>query len=225
MKNFSGVMMKFSQPKFFEDIILDFKTIRRLHEPFIDTQLKILYIGLFIQAFGKRPCSPHLIEALIAGEDNRYLHHIGFDVLSILRATFVYLTRKRIQGASTIEQQLVRTLLKDYRRSIKRKLREIWLAAITSFLYSKQEIAVTYLYNAYYGWKMNGIEQAAVRLGFEIGTATESQAASLIARLKYPEPKEQSESRDVQIDNRTKYILRLLTKKKGNQHREYNEQR
>ena len=65
-----------------------------------------------------------------------------------------------------------------------------------------------YLSAAYFGWNMHGIGQACKVLKLNLNTLTLEESASLIARLKYPEPKNISEQRNNQIKNRTKYILK-----------------
>lgn len=69
-----------------------------------------------------------LVTFLIIGEDHRYYKHIGFDVVGICRAIYRDVFQGKREGASTIEQQLVRVLIEDYRYSIRRKIKEIFLA-------------------------------------------------------------------------------------------------
>ena len=61
---------------------------------------------------------------LISAEDHRSDYHFGIDQIGMVRAFYVWLTRNEVQGASTIEQQFVRTVTGDYERSLLRKLRE-----------------------------------------------------------------------------------------------------
>ena len=69
-----------------------------------------------------------LMEMLVTGEDRRFLRHCGFDPAAIARAAF-WTLRGRLQGASTIEQQLVRTITGEKQIRTTRKIREILLAA------------------------------------------------------------------------------------------------
>jgi penicillin-binding protein 1A len=153
--------------------------------------------------------SSQFIDTLILAEDRRFLYHFGFDPIAVIRAIFSLLTKGKLQGASTIEQQLVRTITRRYEITLSRKLREIVLASILSASFPKDRIARAYLCVAYFGWRMNGITQACTQLSINPETATVNQAASIIARLKYPEPKDPSHKRLKQIEERCTHILQL----------------
>ena len=110
--------------------------------------------------------SPYLIAATIATEDKEYYNHPGFDPVAILRALWQNYTRREIvSGASTITQQLARTLLfspeERSEQTNQRKAREIVLAAEITRLYSKEEILELYLNENYYGNQAYGIQAAA----------------------------------------------------------------
>ncbi len=110
--------------------------------------------------------SPYLIAATIATEDKEYYNHPGFDPFAIGRALLSnYVSGEIVSGASTITQQLARTLLftqeERYEQSMQRKTREIVLAAEITRLYSKEEILELYLNENYYGNLAYGIEAAA----------------------------------------------------------------
>lgn len=70
-----------------------------------------------------------LVRFLIVAEDNRFYNHPGYDVVGICRAIYKDVCKGKREGASTIEQQLVRVLTGDYRFSVRRKIKEIYLAA------------------------------------------------------------------------------------------------
>jgi len=93
----------------------------------------------------------------------------------------------------------VRTLSKRYERTIRRKIREILLASLVELQVPKVDIAGLYLSISYFGSRMNGIEQAASRTGLTMKVLTPRQAASLVARLKYPEREDAKEMRLRQI--------------------------
>jgi len=110
--------------------------------------------------------SPYLIAATIATEDKDFNTNPGFDPWGILRALWQNYTSGRVvSGASTITQQLARTLLlsPEERMQIttKRKAREIVLAAEITRQYSKNEILELYLNENNYGNLAYGIEAAA----------------------------------------------------------------
>ncbi len=154
------------------------------------------------------PANSELLRLLIAGEDHRFKFHRGIDIIALLRASWKTLVLNQREGGSTIAMQLVRVLTGKYDRTLHRKLEEMFLAyKLTKYL-SKQEILSLYLSIAYFGWDMHGINQACKSLKLNLDNLTLEESASLIARLKYPEPKNISENRNIQINNRTKYILK-----------------
>jgi membrane peptidoglycan carboxypeptidase len=147
------------------------------------------------------------VEALVEAEDRRFLSHHGVDPLAVLAIPWRIMRNKQLSGASTITQQLVRVVTGNYQRSINRKLSEILLAVYAESMFSKNMVAYFYLHVAYFGWRMNGIEEACNRLGIDIFHASPREAASLIARLKYPEPRRVPHSRSLAILARENYIL------------------
>ena len=146
---------------------------------------------------------------LIVAEDHRYFLHPGFDVIAICRAIWRRLAWGVVEGASTIEQQLVRVLTRRYERTIPRKVSEILLSTLLTGIVPKRELPALYLYIAYYGWRMNGIKQACQRLNIHLDSMTKKDSASLVARLKYPEPKVAPYWRVAQIGQRCNHIIRL----------------
>jgi penicillin-binding protein 1C len=110
--------------------------------------------------------SPYLIAATIATEDKDFYTNPGFDPWGILRALWQnYTSGEVVSGASTITQQLARTLLlspeERVQISTRRKAREIVLAAEITRKYSKDEILEIYLNENNYGNLAYGIEAAA----------------------------------------------------------------
>ena len=111
--------------------------------------------------------SPYLIAATVATEDKDFYSHPGFDTLGIFRAFWQnYQSGGTIvSGASTITQQLSRTLLfspeERVEQSYQRKIREAILAVEVTRRYSKEEILELYLNENYYGNLAYGIEAAA----------------------------------------------------------------
>ncbi len=106
--------------------------------------------------------SPYFINAVIATEDHRFWDHHGLDKLRTLKALWITLfERGRIQGASTITQQLAKNLFFSYRRTYMRKFRELLVALQIETQYSKREILEAYLNQIPFGVGAYGIEQAA----------------------------------------------------------------
>ncbi|HGM7321344.1 transglycosylase domain-containing protein [Stenotrophomonas geniculata] len=126
------------------------------------------------------------IRALIVAEDRRFYYHFGFDFIAIARATFMTLFLGRLQGASTIEAQLVRTVTGRRDVLLSRKIREIFISTLVSMMRPKRSIASAYLSVAYFGFEEAGILHAAARLGFSMETWTRAQIFFLIALIRRP---------------------------------------
>ena len=106
-----------------------------------------------------------LIKAIIATEDNRYFSHSGVDVRGILRAVRDDVPRllrgQRPQGASTITQQLARSLFLHPEVSLRRKLKEAFLAREIEKKYSKRKILELYCNYFFLGDGGYGVGSAA----------------------------------------------------------------
>ena len=155
--------------------------------------------------------SPELLQALVVGEDRRFFRHSGLDAIAMLRAAWQFVAHGRVQGASTIEQQLVRTLTKRYERTLRRKAREIMLATCVGDVLDKPQVASTYLLVAYYGWGMMGVIQACTRLEYDCSSLSWNQAASLIARLKYPQPQGGNPIWEEHVTRRGRCVASMLS--------------
>jgi penicillin-binding protein 1A len=153
--------------------------------------------------------SHKLYHYLILGEDHRFHSHFGCDPIALLRAIWQSTFRQRRQGGSTIAMQLVRTITGNYQITIKRKIAEIILAILVTKQYCKQDILSVYLEIAYLGWNMHGVKQACNRLNINIKNLSDAEAASIIARLKYPEPKTYDKRQALKIKHRTAHILTM----------------
>ncbi|NCO12493.1 MAG: penicillin-binding protein [Candidatus Pacebacteria bacterium CG_4_10_14_3_um_filter_34_15] len=104
---------------------------------------------------------PYVYQASIAIEDKNFYKHFGFDLSGIVRAIRSNITGGRLEGGSTITQQLVKNALLTRERSIQRKIKEGVLAVFTEALYTKEEILEMYLNYISYGGTSVGIEAAA----------------------------------------------------------------
>lgn len=151
-----------------------------------------------------------LVAFLIVAEDHRYYKHIGFDIVGICRAIYKDFFLGKREGASTIEQQLVRLLTGDYRYSMRRKVKEIYLATKLKRLANKYTLAAAYLDLANYGTGLSGLNAVLNRLGTTLQKDLNDEiCAGVVARLKYPEPKQANSVRMERIEQRTKHIIRL----------------
>jgi membrane peptidoglycan carboxypeptidase len=174
----------------------------------LEAKLRSAHSAYFVRM---RPSMPHhLVLALIAAEDHRFWRHCGIDPIALCRALWYFAARNKVIGGSTLEQQLARTLTGDKSRTIRRKLRELCMAAVVEATVPKEDIPGLYLSVAYFGWRMNGILEACRRLGFNPSLLTQRQAAELVARLKYPEPSSPSTERSNQIKLRARHVFNLM---------------
>jgi penicillin-binding protein 1B len=102
---------------------------------------------------------PHLIDAVLAVEDIRFFDHPGLDARRVVGASLANLRAWRLaEGASTLTQQLVRSLYLSRERAFGRKLREMRLALALERRYGKPEILEAYLNEVYLG------QRGAVRI-------------------------------------------------------------
>lgn len=115
--------------------------------------------------------------AFIAVEDRRFYQHNGVDYRGSLRAIFASLRdRDRLQGGSTITQQLAKNYYYDNQQTITRKLKEMFVARRIEKTYSKDQILSYYMNNIYYGDNQYTIEGAA---NYYFGTTVNQQNTAL----------------------------------------------
>ena len=109
----------------------------------------------------------HLVQAFLAAEDKRFFEHRGVDVRATVRAVVAnYFAGSTVQGASTLTQQLCKTLVGN-ERSYRRKAREAILARRTEAVLDKLDILYLYLNQIYLGNGAYGV-QAAARSYFHV---------------------------------------------------------
>ena len=125
----------------------------------------------------------YVYQSSIAIEDKNFYSHFGFDIFGITRAIRTNLTGGRLEGGSTITQQLVKNGLLTNERSIKRKIKEGVLSIFTEALYSKEEILEMYLNYISYGGTSVGIEAAANRYFDKHASELTLAQAALLAGL------------------------------------------
>ena len=102
-----------------------------------------------------------LQEATIATEDKNFYSNPGFDIAAIIRAFLTDLHGGKIQGGSTLTQQLIKSAFLSSDRKISRKLQEIILSFWTEHLYSKDQILEMYFNLVPYGGTAWGVEAAS----------------------------------------------------------------
>ncbi|MBR4195590.1 MAG: PBP1A family penicillin-binding protein [Synergistaceae bacterium] len=106
--------------------------------------------------------SPNIIRAVLAAEDSAFYQHGGIRIGSILRALWTDIVEGgKVQGASTITQQLARNLFLTHEKSITRKAKEIIIAMRLEKLFPKDKILELYLNTINFGRGAWGVETAA----------------------------------------------------------------
>ncbi|MGH7205305.1 MAG: penicillin-binding protein 1A [Nitrospiraceae bacterium] len=129
-----------------------------------------------------------LTQAVIAVEDARFFEHPGLDVIGILRATLTNLRRGgRVEGASTITQQLARSLFLSPERTFVRKFKELILAYKIEVILSKEQILEMYLNQIYFGQGAYGVAAASqTYFGKDPGALNLAESALLAGLPKSP---------------------------------------
>ena len=102
-----------------------------------------------------------LRQATIAIEDRNFYSHQGFDPWGIFRAAVKTVVYRRLQGGSTLTQQLVKNTLLTSSRTLSRKIKEFILTLQVENRYSKDQILQMYLNEVAYGGTAGGVEAAA----------------------------------------------------------------
>ncbi len=102
-----------------------------------------------------------MIKATLAIEDANFYRHGGFDFRGILRGLWRTMIEKRLQGGSTLTQQLVKNGLLTPERTWTRKIKEAVLTVATESIYSKDQILEMYFNQTPYGGNIWGVETAA----------------------------------------------------------------
>jgi len=131
---------------------------------------------------------PRIIETLIATEDTSFFEHEGININAIIRALLKDIKAgRKVEGASTITQQLVRNIYLNRKKTISRKIKEALISIKVEHLLSKEEILERYLNQIYLGNGYYGIKTAA--LGYfhkDLKDLTLKEIAMLIALPKGP---------------------------------------
>lgn len=155
-----------------------------------------------------------LIKAIVATEDNRFFSHAGVDYKGILRALRDDLPRvlrgQRPQGASTITQQLARSLFLHPEVSLRRKLKEMFLAREIEKQYSKKRILEIYCNYFYLGDGGYGVGSAAdTFFGKSVKDLSLEEAALIAGIFQRPGRYSPYENPKVTLERRNHVLNRL----------------
>ena len=129
-----------------------------------------------------------LRRAVIAVEDVRFFEHPGLDYIGMLRAAWTNVRRgSKVEGASTITQQLARSLFLSSERTFDRKVRELILAYKMELVLTKDQILELYLNQIYFGQGAYGVATAAqTYFGKDLSVLTVGESAFLAGLPKSP---------------------------------------
>src|SRR5699024_11009518 len=130
----------------------------------------------------------HVQDAFVAIEDRRFYNHSGVDFKSVSRAVYRdLLSMKKVQGASTITQQLAKNISLENDKTWLRKTKEVMAAIYLERHFSKKKILELYMNQMYFGHGVYGVEEAS-QLFFSkpVSELTVSEGALLAGLAKSP---------------------------------------
>ncbi len=133
-----------------------------------------------------------MVDAVLSAEDKHFFQHAGFDPMGIARAVLVDIKDRRgSQGASTLTQQLARTLWLGPERGWRRKFPETLITLHLEQQLTKQQIFEDYANAIYLGhqgsFSIHGFgEAASVYLGKDLSQVTPADAALLAGLVQSP---------------------------------------
>ncbi len=127
-------------------------------------------------------------DAFIAIEDRNFYTHTGIDLKGILRALITNIIKgKRVQGGSTITQQVTKNILLSNEKTLSRKIKEAILSLRITLLFSKDRVLELYLNEIYLGAGSYGVADAALNyFNKSIDELNLEEAALLAALPKAP---------------------------------------
>lgn len=132
-----------------------------------------------------------VVQAFLAAEDRNFFQHGGIDVSGIGRASlknvFNVVSGRRLEGGSTITQQVAKNVLLTNESSLNRKLKEAILSSRLEATLTKEQILELYLNEIFLGYRSYGVASAAYNyFGKSLAQLTPDEAAFLAALPKGP---------------------------------------
>jgi 1A family penicillin-binding protein len=155
-----------------------------------------------------------LIQATLISEDRDFYKHSGFDIRGILRAIYTDFVRGgKVQGGSTITQQLVKNAILTSEKTYTRKIKELILAYEIEKKFTKDQILKMYLNEIPYGSTLYGIEAASQSFfGISAKDLTIAEAAMLAAIPQAPSRYSPYGSHRDELLGRQRYIISEMEK-------------
>jgi len=199
----------------------DLPSLSQLHniEPSLSTKLYAADSTLIKEFYIERrtlvplkELPPYLGDALLSIEDRKFYHHWGIDLMGITRALVSNMVHGKIkQGASTITQQLSRTLFLTPEQTLSRKIKEALTAIKIERTYSKSEILEMYLNQCYFGKGAHGIQAAAqAYFSKKAQELTLPECALLVGILKAPNRYSPLEQPDLALGRRSLVLKAMV---------------
>lgn len=146
-----------------------------------------IYSGCSLNGMNQISTFEHFVLLL---EDRRFFRHFGIDIWCVPRVLKMLVTFNAVRGVSTIEQQLIRTILRHRERTISRKAQELFLAWALTYRITKRDILRAYLGMAYFGYRLRGCDRVALDVfSCRASELNEVQSAFVASLLVYPLPK------------------------------------
>ncbi len=215
----SALLLIFSAFFYFSSGLPDYKKLAN-YQPPISSRVYSKNGELIAEyAIEKRLFVPYdsipnkVINSFLSAEDKNFFNHPGVDAKGILRATINNIKNilgdKRLEGASTITQQVAKNFLLTNEVSLKRKIKEAILAFRIEKAYSKKRILELYLNQIYLGQGTYGVAAASLEYFDKSIKDLQFEEAALLAALpKAPsrynpikDPKEAKFRRDLVLKN------------------------
>lgn len=154
----------------------------------------------------------HLIDAVVAVEDERYWLHGGVDLQAMARAMLANVeSGEVVQGGSTITQQYLKNILLSSEVTIDRKVEEAILALRLEEGLSKEDILERYLNTVYFGAGAYGVGTAAqTYFGKHVSEVTLAEAALLAGLIRTPSATDPYRDPDAALQRRSVVLDKLL---------------
>ncbi len=164
---------------------------------------------------GKREISPWLTQAIVATEDSEFYRHGGINPKAILRAALKdAIARKKVEGASTLTQQLAKQVFLTPEKSFRRKANEALLAVQIEKDFAKDEIFELYANQVYLGHGAYGVEAGSrLYFGKHAKDLSLSEAALIAGLIRAPMYYTPITHPDHALSRRNHVLRRMLAEK------------
>ncbi len=215
-----GLIFSFSTLWYFSSDLPDYKILAN-YKPPVSSRVHSGEGQLIAEyALQKRLFIPYesipknVIHSFLSAEDKNFFSHPGIDAKSITRAIVKnvknILSEKRLEGASTITQQVAKNFLLTNEVSIKRKIKEAILAFRIERAYSKERIMELYLNQIYLGEGTYGVAAASLEYFDKAVNELSYEEAALLAALPRAPSKYNPYKSEKRATLRRNFVLKNL---------------